>query len=94
MRTNAKHTRRARELFGSDAIAYSERSRKFSDDSRYKNLAGKCSTCLRRECEAKTTYVIGVDIGIAMSLRGRGHTWDAAWAEAEKSDRRVDRGSP
>ena len=61
-----------------------ENGPRFAKHPEYKNLAGKCSTCLRRECEAKTTYVIGVDIGLARSIRGCAHTWEAAWEQANR----------
>lgn len=81
MRTNKKHTAAAREMFGPDAVAYSERSAKFSDTPRNGTIAGKCSTCLRDDCEHPMNYVIAVDHGY-ISVRGQGHSWADAWRVA------------
>jgi len=83
MRTNKKHTATAREVFGPGAVAFSERSAKFSDTPKNKNLAGKCSTCFRKDCDRPTRYVIAVDHGY-ISVRGQGHTWTDAWDHARK----------
>lgn len=84
MRKNRKHTARAREMFGDDAMAYSERSGRYDDSSRNGKLAGKCSTCYQSECSEPIRFVIAVDLGIGKSIRGHGHTWEAAWEQAER----------
>lgn len=76
--------RRARKRWGDKAAVQKRRA------GRWPN--GACSVCCKQGCRRKYAMTVGVVDGIMgiklfLHVRGQGHTWKEAWANADEHER-------